>query len=91
MIKLLDVENKFSNKYLLEVSSPGLERKFFFEDQYEGYIDCVIKIKFLNDLNEKISIQGVLIKVAEEGLVINFEDKDTKVPFSSIIHANLIM
>ena len=50
VIKLLDVENDFSTKYLLEVSSPGLERKFFYEEQYLGYIDCAIKVRYINNL-----------------------------------------
>ena len=91
VIKLLDVENDFSNKYLLEVSSPGLERKFFFEDQYVNYIDCPMQIRYINNLNKKLSLRGILSKVTNEGLIIRSEVKDHKVPFSSIIQANLIM
>ena len=89
--KLLDVKNDFSNKYLLEVSSPGLERKFFFEDQYLSYIDCAINVRYFNDLNKKISIKGMLSEVTKEGLIIGCGDKYQKVPFPSIIQANLIM
>ena len=91
VIRLLDVENDFSNKYLLEVSSPGLERKFFFEDQYLCYIDCPIKIRYINNLNKKLSVRGILSEVTNKGLILNSEDKDHRVPFSSIIQANLIM
>jgi len=91
VIKLLDVENDFSNKYFLEVSSPGLERKFFSKDQYKSFIDCSIKVRYINDLNKKISIKGMLSGVTAEGLTIESRDKDHKVPFSSIIQANLIM
>ncbi len=91
VIKLLDVESDFSNKYFLEVSSPGLERKFFSKDQYQSYIDCSIKVRYINDLNKKISIKGMLSGVTAEGLTIESRDKDHKVPFSSIIQANLIM
>jgi len=91
VIKLLDVENDFSNKYLLEVSSPGLERKFFSEDQYHDYIDCTIKVRYINDSNKKISVKGILSKVTTEALIIEYRGKDHKVPFSSIIQANLIM
>ena len=91
VIKLLDVENDFSNKYLLEVSSPGLERKFFSKDQYHDYIDCTIKVRYINDSNKKISVKGILSKVTTEALIIESRDKDHKVPFSSIIQANLIM
>ena len=89
--KLLDVENDFSNKYLLEVSSPGLDRKFFSQDQYSSYLDNIIKVRYHNDLNKKISVKGVLLKVTTEGLVIESGNEDKQVPFSSIIQANLIM
>tara|TARA_Y100001970_G_scaffold28158_1_gene34455 strand:- start:6867 stop:7310 length:444 start_codon:yes stop_codon:yes gene_type:complete len=91
VIKILDVENDFSNKYLLEVSSPGLERKFFFENQYADYLDCAFKVRFTDDLNQKKSIKGTLSKVAKEGLILLSDDKEQKIPFSSIIQANLIM
>ena len=91
VIKLLDVENDFSNKYFLEVSSPGLERKFFSEDQYQDYIDYTIKVRYINDLNKKLSVKGIMSKVSTEGLTIESRGKDHKVPFSSIIQANLIM
>ena len=91
VIKLLDVENDFSNKYLLEVSSPGLDRKFFSEKQYLDYIDSAIKVRYINNINKKLSVKGILSNVTTEGLLIEFEDKRHKVPFSSIIQANLIM
>ena len=91
VIKLLDVENDFSTKYLLEVSSPGLERKFFYEEQYLGYIDCAIKVRYINNLNRKFSIKGILSEVTTEGLVIELRDQNQNIPFSSIIQANLIM
>ena len=91
VIKLLDVENEFSNKYLLEVSSPGLERKFFSKEQYIDYIDSFIKVKYTNKIDNKLSVKGMLLNVTTEGLLIESKDKHYEVPFSSIIQANLIM
>ncbi|MDP6288537.1 MAG: ribosome maturation factor RimP, partial [Acidimicrobiales bacterium] len=85
VIKLLDVENDFSNKYLLEVSSPGLDRKFFSEKQYLDYIDSAIKVRYINNINKKLSVKGILSNVTTEGLLIELENKHQKVPFSSII------
>tara|TARA_Y100001970_G_C13541044_1_gene512272 strand:+ start:52 stop:519 length:468 start_codon:yes stop_codon:yes gene_type:complete len=89
--KLLDVEIDFSSNYLLEVSSPGLERKFFSEDQYQNYINSEIKIRYNNDINQKLSIRGKLLEVTKEGLVLILKKGNQEVPFSSIIEANLIM
>ena len=91
VIKVLDAENDFSSKYLLEVSSPGLDRKFFFNEQYEGYINSDLKVKFMNDSGSKKSFQGELTKVTPSDLFLESEKESVKVPFSSIIQANLIM
>ena len=57
--KVLDTVNGFSENYILEVSSPGLDRKFFYNDQYEDYINQPLKVTFLDSQNKK-TIQGRL-------------------------------
>ena len=37
--KVLDTENDFSENYMLEVSSPGLDRKFFYKEQYKEFLN----------------------------------------------------
>jgi ribosome maturation factor RimP len=41
---LLDVADFGTGKYLLEVSSPGLDRKFYSEDDYERFLGRVIRV-----------------------------------------------
>ena len=91
IIKVLDAQNDFSNKYLLEVSSPGLDRKFFFDHQYQAYINSKIKITFWNNSRKKVSVKGMISKITERGLLLSSEEEKLEVPFSSIIKANLIM
>ena len=91
VIKVLDVNNDFSNKYLLEVSSPGLDRKFFYEDQYQDYINSSVNVKYLNSSKDKVTIQGIMTKVTDSALFLGSEQETIEIPFSSIIQANLIM
>ena len=51
--KVLDTENDFSENYLLEVSSPGLDRKFFYKEQYKEFLKENLKVTFFDDLNKK--------------------------------------
>ncbi len=91
VIKVLDSDNDFSSKYLLEVSSPGLERKFFFEEQYIDYINFNIKVRYRNNLNEKVSVKGVLKNVSSKSLFLEHGEEVIEIPFPSIIQSNLIM
>jgi ribosome maturation factor RimP len=91
VIKVLDAENEFSSKYFLEVSSPGLDRRFFFDYQYQDYIDCTINVKYINDSKDKVSAKGIVKKVTEFGLFLVCGKETIEVPFSSIIQGNLIM
>ena len=88
--KVLDTENDFSENYLLEVSSPGLDRKFFYKEQYKEFLKENLKVTFFDDLNKK-TIQGQLEEVDEISIKLEIKDEIQEIPFSSIIKANLLI
>ena len=88
--KVLDTENDFSENYLLEVSSPGLDRKFFYKEQYKEFLKENLKVTFFDDLNKK-TIKGQLEEVDEISIKLEIKEEVCEIPFSSIIKANLII
>ena len=88
--KVLDTVNGFSENYILEVSSPGLDRKFFYNDQYEDYINQPLKVTFLDSQNKK-TIQGRLQGVDKTSIKLEIKEGPMQIAFSSIIRANLII
>ena len=82
--KVLDTENDFSENYLLEVSSPGLDRKFFYKEQYKEFLKENLKVTFFDDLNKK-TIKGQLEEVDEISIKLEIKDQIQEIPFSSII------
>jgi ribosome maturation factor RimP len=88
--KVLDTENDFSENYLLEVSSPGLDRKFFYKEQYKEFLKENLKVTFFDDLNKK-TIKGQLEEVDEICIKLEIKDEIQEIPFSSIIKANLLI
>ena len=88
--KVLDTENDFSEKYVLEVSSPGLDRKFFYNDQYKNYLNDSLKVTFFDSQNKK-TIQGRLVEVDKKSIKLEMKEDPLRIPFSSIIKANLII
>ena len=88
--KVLDTENDFSENYLLEVSSPGLDRKFFYNDQYKNYLNESLKVTFFDSQNKK-TIQGRLQGVDKTSIKLEIKEGPMQIAFSSIIRANLII
>ena len=90
VIKVLDAENKFSENYMLEVSSPGLDRKFFYKEQYKDYLNEPIRVTFFDTQNKKTVI-GNLEEATDVSIKLSLKDEVKKIAFSSIIKANLII
>ena len=88
--KVLDTENDFSENYMLEVSSPGLDRKFFYNEQYKDYLNEPLKVTFFDSQNKK-TIQGRLEGTDETSIKLEQKDGTKQIAFSSIIQANLII
>ena len=88
--KVLDTENDFSENYMLEVSSPGLDRKFFYNEQYKDYLNEPLKVTFFDSQNKK-TIRGRLEEVGKTGIKLEMKEGPMRIAFSSIIQANLII
>ncbi len=88
--KVLDTENDFSEKYMLEISSPGLDRKFFYKEQYQEFINESIRVTFFDNDNKK-TIKGNLKEVDDISVKLEIKEEIHEIPFSSIIQANLLI
>lgn len=88
--KVLDTENDFSEKYMLEISSPGLDRKFFYKEQYQEFINESIRVTFFDNDNKK-TIKGNLQEVNDISIKLEIKEEIHEIPFSSIIQANLLI
>ena len=66
----LDKQDLMSNKYTLEVSSPGLERKLRRQEHYLGAINEVISVKLGPHVEGERRYEGQLVKINESILTI---------------------
>jgi len=57
---LLDVDDIFHGPYVLEVSSPGLDRLFFEPEQLAGYVGREIEVKLTAPRQGRKKFRGVL-------------------------------
>ena len=63
---ILDVEDPISNKYNLEVSSPGLDRPLVTLDHFEDAIEKKVKIKLSMPIEGRKRFTGFLVVVNRE-------------------------
>lgn len=86
----LEAEDFISSAYILEVSSPGLERELYSLKDYEKYAGNLAKMKIRQPIGNQRNFRGRIKGV--EGDTIIFDDKtsgEVKIPFELIAKANL--
>ena len=88
--KILDEKDLIKHAYVLEVSSPGIDRPLRNDSDYEKYMGEVIDIKLYKAVNKKKELQGVL-KGLKEDIVTIADEKgnETDINKSDIAQAKL--
>ena len=77
---VLDKEDPISQEYLLEVSSPGLERKLTRPEHFAAYEGRPVRARLIRPLETgERELTGVLLGVDEEGRLELQLDEDTSV------------
>ncbi len=86
---MLDVENIIEESYILEVSSPGINRSLKTKKHYENAIgkECIVNL--FNPIDNKKHIQGKIISVNDSGIEIENEGTVIRIEFESIKKAKL--
>ena len=86
---ILDVEDPIAGEYLLEVSSPGLDRLLFNRDHYEQFIGKTVKVRLSKTMDNRKSITGSIEEVTGETLVLNESGREIQIPLGEIEKARL--
>ena len=69
----LDAEDPIEQAYVLEVSSPGLDRPLKKEEDFARFAGEIIDVKLYQAMNGKKTLEGKLIGL-EDGVIVMEED-----------------
>ena len=86
---LLDVKDPIKGQYNLEVSSPGIDRPLFTDEQLKKYIGHIVIIKLREKYRGKRKITGVLEAVNNLEIIIKCNENNEKIPSELIDKAKL--
>lgn len=87
---MMDVEDPIKGRYILEVSSPGLDRPLYEIGHYQRFIGSKIKIRLYSPLNDRRNFVGILQRVEEANIHLLVDETEMVIPFSSIDKAKLV-
>jgi ribosome maturation factor RimP len=89
---ILDVEDLVPGPgYVLEVSSPGLDRKLLRATDYERFAGRRAKIWLNEPVENQKYLEGRLAGYADGVVKIAVRDREIQVPFAGIRKANLVV
>jgi ribosome maturation factor RimP len=80
----IDLDSSFGDDYVLEVSTPGISRKFFKQSQLKDYIGEKLKIKLREPLEGIKNIEGVLVDCNKDYFLIESDKLEYKFDFADI-------
>ena len=76
--------------YVLEVSSPGLERALKNNKLYKKYIGNNVRIKLYKKVEDVKELVGILVESEEDYIVLLVEDKQIKIERENIACGNTV-
>jgi ribosome maturation factor RimP len=89
---LLDVEDLVPGpSYLLEVSSPGLDRKLIRPADYERFVGRLARIWLNEPVENQKYLEGRLAGYVDGNVKLALRDREILVPYGGIRKANLVV
>jgi ribosome maturation factor RimP len=87
---VLDVEEAINGEYILEVSSPGMDRPLYELSQYEQYIGEDISLRLRFPYEGRRNFKGRLTGIDDDEIVLVVTDHEFLFPVEGIEKANVI-
>ncbi|MBP5535098.1 MAG: ribosome maturation factor RimP [Alphaproteobacteria bacterium] len=88
---VLDVEDVIQSRYVLEVTSPGIDRPLVKLADYERFVGREAKIETMVPVDGRKRFKGKLLGVDGNNVQIDFEGQKQNIDFSIISKAKLVL
>ncbi len=88
--EVLEAGDFIPSAYMLEVSSPGLERELYSQKDFEKFTGSLAKVKTVTAINGQKNFRGRIKAVENDEIV--FDDKTSGIirfPYTAVAKANL--
>lgn len=85
----LDIDDPIKESYLLEVSSPGIDRPLRTEEDFKRFVGKKVDISTYVPVAGKKNLLGELIGLEDEMIKIKIDDEEIEIPQSKVAQTRL--
>lgn len=87
---LLDVEDPLPGHYVLEVSSPGLDRRLKKPEHFQRFTGEDVRVKLRFPIDGRRNFRGALKAADEEHIEVEVDGESHRLPIATIATARLV-
>ena len=87
---LLDVEDPLPGQYMLEVSSPGLDRPLRTLEHFQRFRDCEAKVRLREPRDSRRKLSGRLLGISDESIMMDVDGDVWRLRPAEIASARLV-
>ena len=87
--KIMDEIDPFPGAYMLEVSSPGIDRPLRTLEHFARFIGEQAVVKTISPVEGRSSFTGTIIAVADDAVTLDVDGADVALPLDNIKRAHL--
>ncbi len=88
---LLDVADPIAGAYMLEISSPGIDRPLIRPEDYDRFSGFEAKIELAQPIGGRKRFRGRLIGTADGEVRLAGEAGETRLPLAAVLRARLVI
>ena len=88
---LLDVEDPLQGEYLLEVSSPGVDRPLTRAKDFERWVGFEVKIEMAETIDDRRRYRGRMVSFDGDKIGLKMDDGDVTLAYAEVSKAKLIL
>ena len=88
---VLDVEDPMPGRFVLEVSSPGLDRPLRTLEHFRRYRDQVVRVKLNQSRDGRRNFKGRLLRVEKTDIFVEVDNETFRVALSDVASAQLVV
>ncbi|HTZ79469.1 MAG TPA: ribosome maturation factor RimP [Stellaceae bacterium] len=88
---LLDVADPIEHAYVLEVSSPGIDRPLVRRQDYERFLGFEAKLELAQPIDGRKRFRGRLIGLEEDRVRVSLGAETVELPLKAIARAKLVL